>query len=879
MATLTLILGLVISHPYLEDTLIFTLDYYNLPPDFDFTVFAGIEDFNRDGWPDIVFLNQRQTSLLCVNEGSDTDGDSIINFRLERNLTDSLYAYGGYIYDFNSDGFPDIFIGRGEEYGYGRQNLLLINDGNGGFLNKSTNLPTDSYHTRSVALADVDNDGRIDIVLANGRVDFKGSGNLLPEENTIYWNRGDTDHDGVPNFIDVKPWSEVKVTQSVVTADVNNDGLIDIFFVNYLSENSLYLNMGIEEGDSFPSFLRVTDSLIPEESGLSERTRAALFKDLDLDGDIDLVIGVDSSKIKLYVNEGEGYFSDSSHLIPDSIAKEMIYIWDILGEDINGDSLPDLLLAGEKNFLLLNNPQEPLKFSDGSNLIVQGDFTTLSLAGGDLDKDGSRDLVFGDLYEQNRIQIRRESGFQDVTTTLLPADWGLTRDVIFADLNGDGYEDILVLDQKEGGRIYKNELSGRYLDVTPVPLRNLQEDFVRAKKGDADGDGDIDLVIATLYSVYLLRNLGDFDFELETISTSRGYISDILFVDLTGDGNLDIYVATYRFFIGEEHKIWVNDGEGNFSDSTSSLIPPIRWYLPNCVESLDYDGDGDIDIVVGAWDISEGGLLQHDSDRLFENMGDGHLVDVSPSPFEEADLTNRVISSDVNLDGNPDLFFANYTSDTLWNPYGQSRLYINEGGNFFLVEFPKDSFGIRDAVFTDFDLDGDPDIVIVNWMSPDYILPRESAVMNRPYLYENLGNSVFVLREDAFPIVSETGENITSVDASDINGDGYPDIITGVDGQNRLYINHRGTGYSEKEPSLSKWIAAYPTVTKGILRLKCGRIGLLRVVLFDIIGRKLKEEIYSDPMQEVTFKLPRELPSGVYLISLNGKMEKILLMK
>jgi len=613
----------------------------------------------------------------------------------------------------------------------------------------------------------------------------------VSQPNVVYRNRGDTDGDGVPNFSEVRPWAGEDPTQGVAVADVNGDGRVDIFFANYNRPNVLYVNQGVPPGKDFPDFLDATASRIPAEVGRSDPSRVAALGDLDRDGDPDLVIGVDGDKPRLYVNDGSGRFDDATDLIPDGIGERTIYTWDVQLADFNADGLPDILLAGEQNVLLLNDPSSPLQFTDGSALLVEGTFTTLSAAWGDLNGDGRIDLVLGDLYEQNRLQLGTPTGFVDVTTTVTPPDGDLTREVLFADFDNDGHDDILILNDYTGHALYRNTGNGTFVDATPPMLREQGlGTMFSAEAADLDRDGDVDVAFASAHTLYVLRNHGDGDFSVETLFSTGASITDVLVRDLTGDGYPDIYLATSRLLIGERHRLFVNDGTGRFLDQSLQRLPLIFWRWPSDAEAMDFDRDGDLDLFVGGWE----GVNPPDADRIFRNDGRGYFTDVTDTLLPQAkdDITSAVAVADVNGDGYPDVFlgnYHNYCETPQWTSAGQNRLYLNQGGaSFAEAPMPQDAFATRDALFTDYDRDGDPDLIIVNWLHPDCIPPRAVRETDRVYLYVNDGSGRFTLDPTAFPMVSPTGEALTSLAVSDVNGDGYPDIYTGTDGQNRLYL-------------------------------------------------------------------------------------------
>jgi tetratricopeptide (TPR) repeat protein len=185
----------------------------------------------------------------------------------------------------------------------------------------------------------------------------------------------------------------------------------------------------------------------------------------------------------------------------------------------------------------------------------------------------------------------------------------------------------------------------------------------------------------------------------------------------------------------------------------------------------DFDGDGLLDVLR----ISSGG--GESGERLFRNLGDGTFRDVTTISGVENDVpTEGAAFADVDLDGDLDLYLANYESrtDDLYHP---DQLFLNEGDG----TFRENASGIgpvlssaepragRGAIFSDFDHDGDPDLFVSNYrLHPDF-------------LFRNLGDGTF---EERAHLLGVAGEEIRGyyghtigADFGDYDGDGDLDLI------------------------------------------------------------------------------------------------------
>ena len=265
------------------------------------------------------------------------------------------------------------------------------------------------YNGGGVALADINNDGLIDVYL---------TGNISP--NRLYLNKGNFKFEDITEKAGVagtKAWST-----GVSMADVNGDGLIDIYLCNSgdikgdNKQNELFINNG-----------NLTFSERAEEYGVADRgysTHAAFF-DYDKDGDLDLYILNNSY-------QAIGSFNLRKNERP------------------NRDSL-----GGDK---LLRNDGN--KFTDVS--VAAGIYGSvigfgLGVTVGDLNKDGWLDIyVSNDFFERDYLYLNKQDGtFKECLTEQMRSISGASMGADVADINNDGYPDIFVTEMlpKENSRL------------------------------------------------------------------------------------------------------------------------------------------------------------------------------------------------------------------------------------------------------------------------------------------------------------------------------------------------------------------------------------------------------------------------------------------
>ena len=349
-------------------------------------------DYDNDGDLDIVAVGTYQPHVLYRNNGDGTFTD----VAAQAGVADPRGGWGSLFADYNNDGYPDLYITRGGWSG-AAENTLYRNNGDGTF--------TDVTHTAGVAdpqssfcaaWADYDNDGYIDLYIANGVI---GDG----AANVLYHNNGDG------TFTNTAEAAGVANTgNSLGTAwgDYDKDGYIDLHVINYGQSNVLYRNNGdgtfTDVTAAAGMSLSVTDAFV------------TFFLDVDNDADLDLFISNsgsfqafiagqitgsathDSDRQVLYRNNGDGTFTD--------VTKEsgLYHAYGAMGAnfgDINSDGYVDIYLATgapqmgrlERDALFQNNGDGT--FTDATVALGLGNIGKgHGVTFGDADADGDVDI-------------------------------------------------------------------------------------------------------------------------------------------------------------------------------------------------------------------------------------------------------------------------------------------------------------------------------------------------------------------------------------------------------------------------------------------------------------------------------------------------------
>jgi signal transduction histidine kinase len=421
-------------------------------------------------------------------------------FRVKDNRLDDLSFKEKYqLSDLSFAGSEEVFIAGAEGvllYS-GKRNLLPFEKGNPGFSSfKLTNYGIDLDNEYGVALVDLNGDGKTDIFsvcisdynrlyinrLKSGADSVKG--NFFREEGFIRKSGGTFDSKNESSYAELK--------LGVTVADVDNDGDEDIYICYLNSRNKLLLNNG---GGMFRDV-----SLQPNRACDNfNRSTAAAFTDVDLDGNVDLYVTSENESNKLFKNDGTGHFTD----ITSSAGLETISGGSCATfSDINGDGLPDLCVTFwyERNRIYLNETKNGwIKFreiTEETDLAKAPPVKSNGVTFADINNDGFPDLFIANKNEENKIYLNNGKGnFRDVTNNYLEKRIFLSNGGVFADFDNDGYQD-LYLTNVGTNVLYKNVNGLFFKDVTSDFGADMSGYSTGSAAGDLDNDGNIDLYVA-----------------------------------------------------------------------------------------------------------------------------------------------------------------------------------------------------------------------------------------------------------------------------------------------------------------------------------------------------------------------------------------------
>ena len=255
----------------------------------------------------------------------------------------------------------------------------------------------------------------------------------------------------------------------IAVADVDGDGLSDVYFVSQLGGNELWKNLG---GGKFKN---ITDSA---GVGLRDRVSvSASFADTDNDGDQDLYVTSVRGGNVLFENDGKGHFKDISR------ESGLNYYGHSSGAvffDYDNDGLLDLFLVDVGKYTIDD------KGTGGYFL-------------------GYKDAFSGHLkaVRTEPSRLYRNAGhnrFVDVSNAVALPYTGWSGDATFTDFNGDGYPDLYVLNMQGDNHYLENQRGKKFVDKTEQHFPKTPWGAMGVKFLDFDNDGKMDLLITDMHS-------------------------------------------------------------------------------------------------------------------------------------------------------------------------------------------------------------------------------------------------------------------------------------------------------------------------------------------------------------------------------------------
>jgi tetratricopeptide (TPR) repeat protein len=353
-----------------------------------------VDDFDNDGLLDVVITSMNVCEPLHYFHNN---GDGTFTDRTkEAGLQDQLGGLSLMQVDYNNDGCMDIFIPRGG-WEYAQRKSLLRNNCDGTFtdVTNASGLGATVTATQAAVWADIDNDGYLDLFLANENAPAQ-----------LFHNKGDGTFEEIGHAAGI---DQTAFSKGVTAADYDHDGLMDIYVSNLQGKNYLYHNngdltfteIGRQAGVQAPLFSFATWFFDYDNDGWPD-----LFVDsylMVMDETVRTYVGkpYNGETLKLYRNKHDGTFED----VTEQVGLDKVYM--PMGAnfgDVDNDGFLDVYLgSGNPNFTALV-PYVLLRNKEGKSFVD----ITQSSGTGELHKGHA--VVFADLTRQGNEDILTRVG-------------------------------------------------------------------------------------------------------------------------------------------------------------------------------------------------------------------------------------------------------------------------------------------------------------------------------------------------------------------------------------------------------------------------------------------------------------------------------------
>ncbi|MEM7102957.1 MAG: VCBS repeat-containing protein [Bacteroidota bacterium] len=835
---------------------------------------VAIGDINNDGLSDIFFTGNMTPNKLYLNKGDMTFEDISVSAGIEAKDT---WCSGVTMADVNSDGAIDIYVCRAwsEDDPDLRRNLLFINNKDNTFTESGAQYGVDDPGFASQAsFFDFDLDGDLDLFVGNFPREFISNTYQRAENRNnpdLEWSDKLYRNNGNGTFTDITEAAGVANygwTLGIMTSDFNMDGLPDIFVaVDHDEPDYAYINNG--DGT-------FTNDIYNAFRHISTFSMGLDIADINNDGLLDvfvldmlaedyyrqkaLMAGMAPAKFwalvnlgyhyqymrnVLQLNNGNGTFSDIAYY---SGVTSTDWSWASLLADFDNDGLKDLYVTNgykremkDNDFLLkvgrmyqevdAGTRQPPssyeitkmakdtfrlpnyyfknkgkLKFEKHSKAAGL-DHLSLSngAAYGDLDNDGDLDLVVNNLFDpafiyRNNSQATENANFlriklsgpesnkdalgakikllhngqqQVAEKTLTRGFQSSVENIIHFGLGQETSVQKLEITWPDGlVSIIENINANQLLEVSyseaekAKPQPSPKEALRFAKQSPAE-------VLSTVFK-HTENPFNDYEREVllpHMLSRLGPFISS---GDANGDGLEDFYIGGA---IDQAGSLYIQQQGGKFTPSSGPWEADAAYEdMGSLFLDFDQDGDEDLFVISGGNEYAAGNPYQ--ADRVYVNSGNGKFTkstDVLPQNLLQSG--SCIINTDIDKDGDMDLFIGGRQAPSNYPYPGKSFLLINEDGKFIdktneLAPELSHIGMVTSAIFSDYDNDSDKDLIVVGeWMPITFFENQGGQFVNRT-------------NEKGFGETQGWWNDIAEID---LNNDGNLDYVAGNLGLNYKY--------------------------------------------------------------------------------------------
>ena len=551
-----------------------------------------IADFTGDGKPDVITANYGASSISILRHNGLIGPSAGFLPPVSFNATNHAEKIAAA--DVNGDEILDVVVGETVGIGPAATLAVMINTGNGNFAAPVIYdaAPDGRFGSTAVALADLDNDGDVDLIGGG----LYSTGSLDNGAATIRRNNGSGTFGSAEIILFASP-NFVPMPKELTTGFINGDGFADIVAAvpsGRAIEGFVVVNSNGSGGFNTPVYYEA-----------SQQTFDVAIVDLDGDGDGDVITVANSSAaVTVHENLGNGSFQ----VLP---RYEVASLSDAVeSADIDNDGDIDIVVNGEVDIASVDPVVKILKNNGNGTFAPAIDYTpTRNFADMKLrhiNGDGFVDLIFAPdgNYPPYHFGTALNLGNGTFASTVVTEVFSCGEGTIdAADLDGDGDLDIVLTEEEtcQGTDahifIFRNDGNQNFVRMPDIVLPGLLPHGLAL--ADVTGDGKIDIITALPTGMGVFPGNGNLTFGAAIVSTTRPY--KFKMCDFNQDGLLDVGMILQQDAFGTDTiATALGNGNGTFqairTQTGSSVLENLR--ISDDLETGDLNGDGTPDLLV-----------------------------------------------------------------------------------------------------------------------------------------------------------------------------------------------------------------------------------------------------------------------------------------